>query len=197
MKWYWWIAIAAAVIAIWWYSSIYIEQKEVEQVMQAPKNNNVKAFLATLRYAEGTAGVNGYNTLYGGALFTNLSDHPYLTGEWKGKVLSDAMCKGAGLGPVCKSTAAGAYQITSTTWKGIKAKLKLTDFSPASQDLAAIELIREKGALDDIEKGFFERAIPKVKKIWASLPGAGYNQPEKTLTALKTIYQQNGGTSIV
>lgn len=157
-------------------------------------NNNVKAFLKMIRFAEGTAGENGYRVVYSyEKVLQNLSDHPHTTGEWKGKVLSDTYCKNAGLGPGCKSTAAGAYQITITTWRNLKKTLSLPDFSPNSQDLAAIELIREKGALKDIESGKIEAAIYKVRKIWASIPGNSYGQPNKKLSDLLTVFRTSGG----
>lgn len=157
-------------------------------------NSNIQAFLRVIRYAEGTDRETGYRTLFGGKLFSNMKDHPYLTGEWKGAKLSDAHCRGAGLKPGCITTAAGAYQFTKTTWKTVKEKLGLNDFTPESQDLAAIELIREKGAVPDVIAGKFDDAVKKVKKVWASMPGAGYNQPEKDLQALRNIYKNAGGS---
>ena len=147
-----------------------------------------------LRYAEGTSGVNGYRTVYGyEKVLTNLSDHPVATGEWKGKTLTNAQCAGAGLGAGCKSTAAGAYQFIYPTWKDLKSKLGLKDFSPWSQDLAATELLRKNGALALIEAGKLSEAIPKVRKIWASLPNSGYGQPTKNYLTLENIYKQAGG----
>jgi hypothetical protein len=73
-------------------------------------------------------------------------------------------------------------------------QLDLPNFSPLSQDLIAIQQIRERGALQDIEKGYINIAIDKVKNIWASLPGAGYGQHENTLDKLITAYKDAGGT---
>jgi muramidase (phage lysozyme) len=156
-------------------------------------NSNIQAFLKVIRYAEGTAGENGYRTLFGGKLFTNLNDHPYLTKEWPGVKLSDKHCIGAGLKPGCITTAAGAFQITKTTWLKVKAKLSLPDFRPDSQDKAALELIKEKGAFEDVLHGRFDTAVGKVKRVWASMPGAGYSQPEKDLATLKRVYEKAGG----
>jgi lysozyme len=154
---------------------------------------NREAFLQALRYGEGTSGPNGYNTLMGGALFNGYATHPALAG-WRGTPLSDSMCAGAGFGPGCVSTAAGAYQINKPTWNRIAGKLGLPDFSPASQDAAAWELIREKGADADILAGRIAVAVSKVRKIWASLPGAGYGQHEVALSAFNSVYMQAGGT---
>jgi lysozyme len=153
---------------------------------------NKPAFLMALRYGEGTSGSNGYNTLMGGALFDSYATHPALAG-WGGTPLSDSMCAGAGFGPGCVSTAAGAYQINKPTWNRIAAKVGLTDFSPESQDAAAWALIEEKGADADIIAGRIPQAVAKVRKIWASLPGAGYGQAEVAQSSFNTIYSQAGG----
>lgn len=57
----------------------------------------------------------------------------------------------------------------------------MPDFSPLSQDKLAIQLIRERGAIDDIRAGRIERAVSRCRNIWASLPGAGYGQREHSL----------------
>lgn len=201
MKWYWWVAIAIVAGALLWYyhnqqvelDLINTKADELLKNMQTAENKNLKAFLAAIRYAEGTAGTNGYRTLYGGSLFNNMLDHPYLTKEWNGAKLPDAYCKGAGLGPGCKTTAAGAYQLTQATWKRLKQRLSLPDFSVASQDKAAIALLVENKSMDDIEAGRFAVAIGKNAKTWASLPGYNEGQPEKKLTELVSVYAQYGG----
>ena len=162
--------------------------------MESSVNDNVKAFLFMLRQCEGTAGANGYRTVYDyEKVLQNLSDHPYYTGEWKGKRLSDSMCRNAGLKPPCYSTAAGAYQFLKGTWKALQQKLKLTDFSERSQDLAAIEKLRELGALDYILSGDLETAIDKASGTWASLPGNKAKQPQKTLAQATSYYKNAGG----
>lgn len=138
---------------------------------------NVKAFLQVIRFAEGTAGPDGYRTMFTGKKFNSFADHP------RQNNCSGGLC----------STAAGAYQFLSKTWDYLRVKLHLTDFSPESQDLAALELIREKGALEDVIAGNFESAIAKTNKTWASLPGSPYGQPTKTMAELKSKFQANGG----
>jgi lysozyme len=101
--------------------------------------------------------------------------------------------QGRGLGSGCKSTAAGRYQIIKPTWLSLKSKLGLPDFSPASQDAAAIELIRQRGALADVQAGRIESAVNKCAKVWASLPGAGYGQREVKLQNFISNYQAEGG----
>jgi muramidase (phage lysozyme) len=146
------------------------------------ENSNLRAFLDMIAYAEGTSGPDGYRTMFGGTLMDSMADHPR-------KFFSFKNSRGESL----KTSAAGRYQFLSRTWDELKAKLKLQDFGPASQDAAAIELIRQRGALNDVKAGRVVQAIDKVKNIWASLPGAGYAQPEKTIPKLIAAYQSAGG----
>ena len=147
---------------------------------------NLSAFLFMIRstehvYPRDVLNDAAYSIFYGGSRFSNFADHPVLTGEKKGVPLPDAMCRASGLKPGCVSTAAGAYQIIKPTWVRIKSRLGLMDFSPASQDMAAVELLREAGALDLIEAGDIEGAIKKSSRIWASLPGSTAQQNPRAM----------------
>lgn len=170
-----------------------------DEVDNVTAQQNELAFLAALRAGEGTAGGDyGYRMLYGSSqggssLFDSFADHPALLG-WPGVPLPDAMCAAAGFDPGCVSTAAGAYQINRPTWKRLKPRLGLSDFSPASQDACALELISEKGALADVRAGRVADAVGKVRKVWASLPGAGYGQGEVALAAFTNRFTQAGGS---
>lgn len=143
---------------------------------------NEKAFLDMLAVSEGTYGHgdNGYNVIVGGDLFHGYGKHPNVL----------VTLNKAGL----KSTAAGRYQFLERTWDALALKLHLPDFSPASQDLAALELIAECGASDDVRSGRFADAVYKCRKIWASLPGAGYGQHENSLESLESAYFRAGGS---
>lgn len=156
-------------------------------------NANLAAFLAVIRTGEGTADADGYRRVYGGALFDSYADHPANMG-WRGVELPANYCGAVGKGPGCVSTAAGAYQQLKPTWNRVKQRLGLRDFSPANQDAAAIELIREQGALDDVQAGRFDEAIQKVADVWASLPGSPYGQPVISLAKAQRIYAENGGS---
>lgn len=147
--------------------------------------SNIAAFLAALRASEGTdREPDPYRVVMGyGVTLQDLSDHPYFTGEWAGAAFGEGQW----------STAAGAYQFVRRTWASLRDKLQLQDFGPASQDAAAIELIREKGALEDVKAGRFSEAVTKVRRIWASLPGAGYGQGERSIAWLQQVYSINGG----
>lgn len=139
---------------------------------------NVRAFLDMIAWAEGTSGPDGYRMLFGGALFDSYDEHPRVFVPFRNTT----------------SSAAGRYQILWRTWNTLRQRLGLPDFSPASQDAAAIELIRERGALRDVQAGRVAEAVRKVAKVWASLPGAGYDQPERKLSALVQRFAAAGGT---
>lgn len=146
-------------------------------------SNNLQAFLDMISHSEGTDRYpnDGYNTIVGGSQFVSFADHP--------RCLITVNKKGL------KSTAAGRYQLLSKYFDFYKEKLKLHDFSPASQDAIAIQQIRERKALNDIEAGRIVTAISKIKNIWASLPGAGYGQRECKIEDLVKFYVECGGTT--
>lgn len=154
------------------------------QISAAEVGKNVVAFLDTLAYSElGSQAKNsedGYNVIVSGKTFADYSDHPRVLVPLPRLHIS--------------STAAGRYQFLSRTWDGLTDRLNLSDFSPLSQDRGAIELIRQRGALDDVRSGRFATAVNKCRKEWASLPGAGYSQPEHPLEVLERVYEQHGGT---
>ena len=147
-------------------------------------DTNIKAFLDMIAYSElGTdllkRSDNGYNVVVGGSLFYNYQDHP------RKKVWIKSIKN--------YSTAAGRYQILARYYDHYKLSLRLPDFSPNSQDAIAIQMIKEQGAYNHILKGHFATAIRLVSNIWASLPGAGYNQPERSYASLELAYKNAGG----
>ena len=149
---------------------------------------NLVAFLDTIAYSEGTdkpgqpTKDRGYDVLVGGGLFTGYADHP--------RKLIDLPRLGI------KSTAAGRYQILARYYDVYKAQLGLPDFSPASQDKIAIQLICECKALDDIDTGRITDALRKCRSRWASLPGAGYGQHEHKVDTLVAVFKRRGGVIV-
>jgi lysozyme len=130
-----------------------------------------------------------YYIFYGGQHFSNMSDHPVNTGELKGVPLPDHVCAAAGLGSGCVSTAAGAYQIIRPTWNRIREIApRLPDFSPASQDEAAIRILNEIGATTMIQNGDLQGALKAASKIWASLPYSSAQQNPKQLAYAEDRY---------
>lgn len=161
--------------------------------------SNRSAFLSAIAWAEGTDNAGGYRCLYGSrasapSLLDSFADHPAQLG-WPGVKLSNQQCKGAGLGPGCVSTAAGRYQITGTTWRELGGVRKYKSFDPAAQDAAALDLIKARRALDDVDAGRFAAAVEKIRRVWASMPGANYaGQGMRNLDQLAAVYADNGGT---
>lgn len=136
---------------------------------------NVRAILSMIGEFEG--GPQGYNALFGGGRFEDFSDHPRIVVHASGYA----------------SSAAGKYQILARTWDDVRGTIGATDFSPYWQDVAAVYLIRRRGALADVIVGNFNEALAKIAKEWASLPGAGYGQPERAFADAKQLYADAGG----
>jgi muramidase (phage lysozyme) len=156
---------------------------------------NLNAFLGMLRQSEGTEFLpDPYRVVYGyGVTLKSLADHPTVTGEWRGVPLPDGVCEAAGFDPGCKSTAAGAYQIIGPTWRRLRAALSLPDFGRASQDAAAVELIRRRGALTDAQAGRLADAVRKCSAEWASLPGNYARQGQRSADYLADAFFTQGG----
>jgi muramidase (phage lysozyme) len=156
--------------------------------------SNLRAFLDMIAFSEGTLAIGdrGYNCIVGSKpsqpiLFGSYSDHPRL----KVKLRDDDKLTPADESLL--STAAGRYQILARIFDGYRKQLNLPDFGPASQDAIAIQLIRERDALEDATAGRFEDAVRKCSSAWASLPGAGYGQHENAVARLRDAYVKAGG----
>jgi muramidase (phage lysozyme) len=162
---------------------------------QPSPDANVRAMGDTVSKSEGTFSAgNPYAVCFGYKHTINdFSDHPAVTGEWRGEPLSAKLCAGAGLGPGCVSTAAGKYQIIKPTWLKLKAALSLPDFGPESQEKAFTELLRQRGALEAVKAGRFADAVFAARREWASLKGAGYGQGEHSLEWLTAKFTESGG----
>ena len=136
------------------------------------------ALLSTIAYAEGTN--ERYDIIFSFETFTSYADHPRRT------ICSGSYC----------SDAAGRYQFLAMTWDWVRPKLNLPDFSPASQDLAALWLIDYRGvenidAIDTFSE--FVAAMDDLNLEWASLPGSPYGQPTHSAESLWAEYQVFAG----
>ena len=138
----------------------------------------IQAFLRVIRRGEGTADSGGYNRLFGGGSFSDLSWHPGIYVKASGYT----------------SSAAGAYQFLKSTWDETARLMGLTDFSPLSQDLAALGRIAYRGAIQDVLDGDFNEALKKTSREWASLPYSPYGQPTISLQTALNTFTMNGGT---
>lgn len=140
---------------------------QLEKYLQNPR---VRQFLDLIAHTEGTEG-NGYRTAFGGGRLSSLSDHPRYSKTFKQKN-----------GKTNKTSAAGRYQFLRGTWDGLARQYGLKDFGPQSQDIAAVALLAQNGALGRILKGDMQGAVRKAGPTWASLPTApaSYSQPTKS-----------------
>ena len=154
---------------------------------------NRAAFLDAIGVAEGTSTSratrnHGYDVIVTGIdgvpeIFTDYSTHPFEGGRLPKVINSKGL----------RSTASGKFQIMLRDWPHYRALLALPDFGPDSQVRYALQLIRERSALPLIDAGQFAAAVRRVSNLWASLPGAGYNQPERAMDTLQVAYVKAGG----
>lgn len=171
-----------AAIAIDSFTGGILKVSAMSNVPRSALNNpNVRAFLRVIRRGEGTADELGYRRIFGGQLFDSFADHPRVKVSKSGYT----------------STAAGAYQFIVSSWDETRRIMALPDFSPASQDYAALGRIAARGALDDVIAGRFEDALRKVAREWASLPGSPYGQPTISLSTARTVYASAGGSAAI
>lgn len=137
------------------------------QLQKYASDPNVRKMLDLIAYTEGVK--HGYNTIFGNERLNNLSAHPNVRKQFK---QTD--------GKLNYTTAAGRYQFLKPTWDGVSRQYGLKDFSPQSQDLGAIALIAQRGALNDVLNGNYQGAIQKLGKEWASLPSSTYKQGKRS-----------------
>ena len=145
-----------------------------QELERALSNPNVRKILDVIAKAEGVK--HGYNTIFGNERTEDLKAHPNIKKEF---TQTD--------GKKNSTTAAGRYQFLKGTWDSVSKKYGLTDFSPKNQDLAAVALILGRGALGDVIKGDFTKAIGKLGGEWASLPSSPYAQPKKSWKDIKNM----------
>jgi muramidase (phage lysozyme) len=144
------------------------------------------AFLEMIKISELTQPLidvtdNGYNVLVGATAANPLTFPSYATHP---NIFNAAL----------DSDAAGAYQLMLRWYLPYASLLKLPDFSPLSQDLIALQQIRECRALPCIDAGQFAQAVAACNHIWASLTGSPYGQHTNSLDSLQAAYILNGGT---
>lgn len=153
-----------------------------QQASNQLPNENLQKYLNVIALSEGTAGYmnNGYNTMFGGDQFSDMSDHPRILKEFTDKN-----------GKRNKTSAAGRYQFTQASWDEAAKALNLKDFSPRSQDMAALYLIQRAGQLDNVLNGNFADATAGLGGVWASLPSSTYAQPKHSYEAMDNFYAMN------
>ena len=152
-------------------------------------SKNWQALQTVIRNVEGTSGDKGYTTRFGGAQFTDLSQHPNIAAPTPWGTQSEA---------------AGAFQFMKPTWDEASSALGLSDFSPQSQQKAGRFLTDRRGVNPDADLtdfNNFSAAISKLSPEWAGLPNSGngrsgyHGQANASMTELHKLYLQtlNGG----
>lgn len=131
-----------------------------------PPGDRGRALLNAIAGTESTS----YDELYGGGKFSSYADHPNIPvlitrGPNKGKY----------------STAAGRYQFTHDTWLEASKGAGVHDFSPASQDAAALWLAQKRynamtgsDLMTDLQSNdpkVLDRIGFVLSRTWTSLPG--------------------------
>jgi len=115
------------------------------------KHPNVQGFLNVVANTEGATYNSRFGDLLGGRrkTFDDYSQYP------DGGPANDP---------------SGRYQIKPQTYDDLSRKLGLTDYSPHTQDLMAIQRIIDRGAMPPLLSGDLDAVLPKVAPEWASLP---------------------------
>lgn len=127
---------------------------QLGNILQVARSNpNGAAWLRVIRQGETSQDPRAYYMVNGGAYIDDLARHP-----WDGIPTTQG------------AKATGAYQFLGTTWAECREMLDLPDFSPESQDLAALFLTYRRGALDDVLAGRIPEAMAKCANEWVSLP---------------------------
>lgn len=149
----------------------------------------IRAMLDVIAFTEGTG--NNYGKIVNGTVIkspnfpdlvgkknvsvTDLSRHPHIRVRVNSSI---------------NSTAAGRYQFLDTSWD----ELGMTDFTPHSQDIAAVRKMQLRGMIKPLLNGNVIAAVHKGAPEWASLPkasgGSNYSgQSAHSLSAILARYQ--------
>ena len=127
------------------------------QALEAKKDENkvcecearVKAFMRMLRVGEGTDSERGYTTQFSGKQFSNMNNHPHDVVTANGY----------------SSSAAGAYQIMSDTYDGLKTyrtKYSIMNFNQESQDKLCLVILKHS-YVNDRPNSFYNPTYWKDK----------------------------------
>lgn len=173
---------------------------ESTNISTMEKNNTnlpigIKAMLDTLAWAEGTlkyGNNNGYDVFFTGKLLSDYNLN-YLKHPNKSHSISTTASK------KIVSTACGRYQFLYKTWEELANTLGLPDFSPESQDLAAVELLKRRKVYNSLEDGDIEEALDKktyyngtkysnLALEWASFPNGPWGQNNRSREDIIEVY---------
>lgn len=146
------------------------------ELQELGRNPRVAAFKPVIRYGESNLTDRAYHLRYPNTYFASLAQHPKVFVP-----LPDGK----------KSSAAGAYQITWTTWSELVDKYGFASFGIAEQEEACTALIARCGALPLLLAGDVAGAIAAARLTWTSLPGAAENTRRAwTMQAALDLYHR-------
>ena len=169
----------------WYAFKDHVKVQGATPPIEGTPSSQIEAFLEVIAWCEGTdraigdGSKTGYNIMYTYKTFTDFSDHP-----------RQINCSGG----LC-SDAAGRYQFLASTWDMVVDQLSLNPatFEPPNQDKGATQLIKNRGAIADIEAGNVRAACDKLSWEWASLPPGRYGQPIISYEQCEDLFVQAGG----
>ena len=159
----------------------------IQELEQYRANPRVQQMLTLISRTEGTFGAKDPYAVYGGNINNQLSSlarHPGQGGSWSFR-WNDGR-KGT-------ATASGRYQMIAGTWNGLARRYGFSDFGPVNQDLAAIALMKDAGALNDVINGNWQAAMQKLGRTWASLPSSPYAQAKRSQAEFDRMLAQTTG----
>ncbi|MGH9966659.1 MAG: glycoside hydrolase family 24 protein [Pyrinomonadaceae bacterium] len=143
--------------------------------------------LDAIAWAEGTAGDadEGYGRVVRGTVLS-APHNPELVGQVNVTITDFTRHPNilVQVQPGLNSTAAGRYQFLNRTWNG----LGLGNFGARNQDIGAVMLLQQAGAINPLFAGDVAQAATNARGIWASLPGAPYGQPVRAMADFRTAY---------
>ena len=161
-----------------------------DYLQAALKDPWVRAYLKTIQHNEGTdRGGRGYATYF----------RYYDNGETPDETLRSYHLHWMPIGNGKFSSASGAYQIINKTYRGLQDIFTKTgvfqrmgerpdSWSPAVQDMMAVELLNENGILKRL-LAHDPGVITAGNKTWASF---GVKSPQSTAAAFNHYLQQEG-----
>lgn len=154
------------------------------RLREAWSHNNVVAFSMVVRNGESSLEEKAYGMRFGGlgkppGYFTDFSQHPKIFEPTHGGQ---------------KSSAAGAYQATWTTWNEEQQKYGWESFGKQEQDEFFVARLIYRRALDAVIAGRFGEACRLLRLEWTSLPG-GAEENRATKEARDVFYRYGGTTA--
>lgn len=154
-------------------------------------NTNVLAFLRVIRQGESRQDDAAFGMLVYGGHFTDFSDHPR---QHFDRVTHRLVVDWRQAPPNSTSSAAGAFQITETTWNDFcHATGYAGPFDQDGQTQCAVWLMNGAKALVALFAGDFDSAVKLCRSTWTSLPGAAESHSNWTLAKARELYVKYGG----